>query len=341
MVTIEAIAVTIAMYGVLQFYVQMRVDLAPNKPFLKVVAIKLVIFLSFWQDFVISIITSKTINLVKPSKKLEYPDIAVGIPSLLLCIEMAIFSVLHLFAFPYSPYTPNRRAAKYPGSYDDPLNAGFNEIGPKQGGFLGIKALFDAMNPWDLVKAFARGMRWIFVGRKHREHDPSYKSSEMTLPTIADDTEYRGADGLPISDEFRRSSPTHAEEDAGLIEHAQPNPYMASSNSRTYVPANERYDPVTGQEYDLGPNHGRRMGRPEQDIGVATSGYNQPPEPPAHWTQPAQAQSPIGSSGSPQDTAHSMLWGSPPRHPQQSYQGTYNGQTMQHQQYRNPHQGQI
>ena len=37
------------MYCLIQFYVQLRLDLAAHSPFLKVVAIKLVIFLSFWQ----------------------------------------------------------------------------------------------------------------------------------------------------------------------------------------------------------------------------------------------------------------------------------------------------
>lgn len=46
---IEGLCVTVAMYCLIQFYVQIRVDLAEHKPLLKVAAIKLVIFLSFWQ----------------------------------------------------------------------------------------------------------------------------------------------------------------------------------------------------------------------------------------------------------------------------------------------------
>lgn len=37
------------MFCLVQFYLQLRVDLAPHKPFLKVLCIKLVIFFSFWQ----------------------------------------------------------------------------------------------------------------------------------------------------------------------------------------------------------------------------------------------------------------------------------------------------
>jgi len=37
------------MFCLIQFYLQLRYDLAEHKPFLKVLCIKLVIFFSFWQ----------------------------------------------------------------------------------------------------------------------------------------------------------------------------------------------------------------------------------------------------------------------------------------------------
>jgi len=46
---IEGLCVTVAMYCLIQFYIQIKDDLAEHKPLLKVAAIKLVIFLSFWQ----------------------------------------------------------------------------------------------------------------------------------------------------------------------------------------------------------------------------------------------------------------------------------------------------
>lgn len=45
------------------------------------------------------------------------------------------------------------------------------------GGFLGSKALIDAFNPWDLMKAVGRAFRWLFVGRRTRMEDISYKTS--------------------------------------------------------------------------------------------------------------------------------------------------------------------
>ena len=46
----EAAAVTVAMYCLIQFYYQLKEDLAPYKPLLKIICIKLVIFFSFWQS---------------------------------------------------------------------------------------------------------------------------------------------------------------------------------------------------------------------------------------------------------------------------------------------------
>ena len=47
---IEGIGVTFAMYGIIQFYVQIKAEIAEHKPVWKLACIKLVIFFSFWQD---------------------------------------------------------------------------------------------------------------------------------------------------------------------------------------------------------------------------------------------------------------------------------------------------
>ena len=169
---IEGCCVTIAMYCLIQFYVQLKDDLAEHRPLLKISAIKLVIFLSFWQSLLISFLTSS--GAINPSETLDFPDIKIGIPSLLLCIEMAIFSVFHLWAFPWQVYDINRShivaSESAPGFLPDPKTA-------YQGGHLGLRALADAFNPWDFVKAIGRAFKWITVGRKHRMEDRSYNKA--------------------------------------------------------------------------------------------------------------------------------------------------------------------
>ncbi|EGO59739.1 hypothetical protein NEUTE1DRAFT_61419 [Neurospora tetrasperma FGSC 2508] len=182
---IQSIAVTIAMYALIQFYVQLRStpQLSPQKPFLKVLAIKLVIFLSFWQSVAISVATSETIHIVEPNSILAYPDIKVGIPSLLLCFEMACFAILHLWAFPYKPYTTARGGG----------DLAFTGPAPKHGGPMGILALWDAINIWDVVKGFGRGIRWLFVGVKKRERDVSYLHLDKESHPLGNSIPLRGA----------------------------------------------------------------------------------------------------------------------------------------------------
>ncbi|KAJ5885576.1 organic solute transporter Ostalpha-domain-containing protein [Penicillium tannophilum] len=159
---IESIAVSIAMYCLIQFYIQIKNDIAHHRPFLKILCIKLVIFLSFWQSTIIDYLTSS--GTIKSSAKVQLADWNNGLPNLLICIEMFLFAILHFWGFPWGPYMLNK---------GDIMSNGSDQR--YYGGFLGIKAFLDAMNPWDLIKATARGFRWLFVGRKTREADPSYE----------------------------------------------------------------------------------------------------------------------------------------------------------------------
>jgi hypothetical protein len=103
--------------------------------------------------------------VLKPSTKIAYPDIKVGIPSVLLAIEMSIFAVMHIFAFSAKPYDIRKI---------EDVNATYS------GGFMGWKAIYDAFNIWDIVKASARGFRWLFVGSRKREQDISYEGHRHT-----------------------------------------------------------------------------------------------------------------------------------------------------------------
>ncbi|KAJ9639538.1 hypothetical protein H2199_006573 [Coniosporium tulheliwenetii] len=158
---VESISVTIAMLCLVQFYYQLKQDLVSHSPFLKLLSIKLVVFLCFWQRQTIGFLIAR--GAIKTSPKLGYPDLQVGIPGVLVCIEMAGFAVIHLFAFSWREY-------KFVGRGQDIANP----IDPYYGGPLGTLALLDAFNPWDIVKASARSYHWLCVGLRHRKTDPSY-----------------------------------------------------------------------------------------------------------------------------------------------------------------------
>lgn len=72
----EAVSVSIAMFCLIQFYIQLREDLSEHRPFLKVLCIKLVIFFSFWQT--VRIVTKLNylvfVRLITLPSRLLYPS---------------------------------------------------------------------------------------------------------------------------------------------------------------------------------------------------------------------------------------------------------------------------
>ncbi|PHH71456.1 hypothetical protein CDD80_5253 [Ophiocordyceps camponoti-rufipedis] len=199
-ITLNALAVTIAMFCLIQFYVQLREPLAEHKLLTKMIAIKLVVFLSFWQVAAISVGTS-TLNIVHPGQYIAYPDLKVGIPALLLCIEMAFFAIFHLWAFPYKPYLDDAPVAVFPKLRPDGMSTP-NERSPPSGGPFGLLALVDALNLWDFVKAFCRGVRWLLCGVKRRKEDVSYR---------LDDERNDGHDMASLQTGKEPTQPTHHE----------------------------------------------------------------------------------------------------------------------------------
>ena len=142
---------------------------------------------------------------------------------------MSIFAVMHLFAFPWKEYKISA----------DPLTmngAGYSGSEAKyKGGPFGLKALADVFNPWDLIKASARGFRWLFVGYKHRTDDVSYQPQNKMDGSNVKNNSYNGDVGTELrpSDDGRRGRGTTelGEDDrAGLLRHSAI-PARATSNS--------------------------------------------------------------------------------------------------------------
>ncbi|KAI4215290.1 MAG: hypothetical protein LQ351_002189 [Letrouitia transgressa] len=240
------------MYCLIQFYVQLKEDLAEHRPLLKVAAIKLVIFLSFWQTLLISLLTSS--GAIKPSARFQTPDIKIGIPAMLLCIEMAIFAGFHLIAFPWQVYDIRRSAIvaseSAPGFLPDPNTAYL-------GGPFGVKAFLDAYNPWDLIKAVGRGFRWVTVGRRKREQDVSYKP-RISRPLAPE--HHGGQSGTFASTigngsafstgKSGRYQPVRAEDEDRLLANPQAVPLSASAN--TFPRPGMRLPDDAQQEGDIG-----------------------------------------------------------------------------------------
>ena len=103
-----SISVTVAMYCVIQFYMPISEELKPYDPVLKFLAVKTVVFLTFWQDSFLSILVY--FGAIKQSKYMTAGDIQVGINALLESFWMVVFGFVHIKAFTYLIYRPQDRA---------------------------------------------------------------------------------------------------------------------------------------------------------------------------------------------------------------------------------------
>ncbi|GAA6038238.1 hypothetical protein JCM8097_005808 [Rhodosporidiobolus ruineniae] len=97
-----SLSVTVAMYAVLQLYMPLKEPLAPYRPVLKFMCVKLVVFFMFWQESVLSFGIS--LEIIKSTQYMTAEEIVVGFSALLACAEMVVFSFLHVKAFTYLPY---------------------------------------------------------------------------------------------------------------------------------------------------------------------------------------------------------------------------------------------
>lgn len=145
------------MYCIHQVYDHLEEDIAPNRPVLKMICIKLIVFLTYWQTWLVSLLIQ--FSALKPTRFIAAPDLHVGIPCLLTCTETLIFAILHYWAFPWRPYSIDH-LPKYPEQ--------IYECGPNE-------ALLEAASPWDYCCSAARGFRWLFHGVRFRNDSLSYE----------------------------------------------------------------------------------------------------------------------------------------------------------------------
>ncbi|KAI0095728.1 DUF300 domain protein [Nemania sp. FL0031] len=111
------ISVTVSLYSLGLFWVCMHDDLLPFRPIPKFLCVKLIIFASYWQGFLLSILV--WLGAI-PDDVPEYtPDnLAAAIQDALICIEMPIFAMAHWYAFSWHDYADNTvSSARLPVKY--------------------------------------------------------------------------------------------------------------------------------------------------------------------------------------------------------------------------------
>ncbi|CCG83548.1 Predicted protein [Taphrina deformans PYCC 5710] len=148
---IEFSSVTIATYVLIQFYIIIRHDIAAFKPLWKFVAIKLVIFLSFYQSMLLSALGYA--GVIKATQYWTQANIEYGLNSLIITIEMFLFCFLDWFAYSYKDFVA--------------------KAGPKRRVSMFMAAV-DAFNIFDLFVEVGRNLTWfwhaVILRKDHIRH---------------------------------------------------------------------------------------------------------------------------------------------------------------------------
>ncbi|UYV64424.1 TMEM184C [Cordylochernes scorpioides] len=95
----------VAMYSLAMFYTAYRKVLDPMKPLSKFLCIKAVVFFSFFQSCIISIMVYYgVIQTSFASQEQDVAQIGRSIQDFLICMEMLLAALAHFFAFSHKPY---------------------------------------------------------------------------------------------------------------------------------------------------------------------------------------------------------------------------------------------
>lgn len=103
-----------ALYCLILLYYATKRELSAIRPLPKFIAIKTVVFLTFWQSLAIDI--AAHVGLIRPPEFSTYDtdDVAAGLQNFLICIEMFLAAIGHAYAFPPRDYMdPSRPPAGF------------------------------------------------------------------------------------------------------------------------------------------------------------------------------------------------------------------------------------
>lgn len=110
------ISITVSLYCLAMFWMCLHEDLLPFRPVPKFLVIKLVIFASYWQGFLLSLVVWAGLIPDRPGYSSD--NISLAIQDFLTCIEMPFFAIAHWYAFDVMDYTdPSIASARMPIAY--------------------------------------------------------------------------------------------------------------------------------------------------------------------------------------------------------------------------------
>ena len=131
---IESFSIGACVYTILQFRNRFKSLMKVRRGLSKLLCFKGIVFIRFVQTWIFSLLLEY--HTIKVSSTFSYNDILYGIPALLTCVEMVLFSAAFWYAFSSTEYSSSAK--------------------PKEAPLPMWKAALHALNPWDIIHGMWR-----------------------------------------------------------------------------------------------------------------------------------------------------------------------------------------
>lgn len=105
-----------ALYCLVFFYYATKNELSPIRPVGKFLSVKMLVFFTWWQSLGITILVQLELIPSYDRDNMTPEDVAKGLQAYLICIEMFIGAIVHMFVFPHTDYLKPITVTKPAGS---------------------------------------------------------------------------------------------------------------------------------------------------------------------------------------------------------------------------------
>ncbi|WWC88208.1 uncharacterized protein L201_003113 [Kwoniella dendrophila CBS 6074] len=178
---VDFVSISIALYGLVVFYVLCKDELKGRKPLNKFLAIKLIVFFTFYQSFLFSILQSH--NVIKGTALWTATNVSDGLSALCTCVEMVFFSIYMGWAYNWTDYTdPLKNPHQRHTSFKTYLQAIWDTINLSDFGleiYLACKFLVDYIRGKPGTHSSSTKLQRTFMPDTIPGHDKSQELSQL------------------------------------------------------------------------------------------------------------------------------------------------------------------
>ncbi|PYH90706.1 hypothetical protein BO71DRAFT_401974 [Aspergillus ellipticus CBS 707.79] len=168
MTIIKNLSVSIAVASAVKFYMQMKSYMEGSRAMAKLLAFKLIVGLVFFEDILFTILRSA--NVLKANSVMTYTDITMGLPTMIICIQMVPLACFFHFAYSVTPYSGISKGT-FSSSYQPVADFEVKKPTKYQGGPLGINAWLLFLNPLDFVREIQYPLALLRMSGLNGEHE--------------------------------------------------------------------------------------------------------------------------------------------------------------------------